>query len=77
MRLFLMVAAMLVALANATLYSLSATTPFDNLFDLATRPLVPLPMYAFSAVFVGLLISGTLLNSPEESCAIPSSPATA
>jgi hypothetical protein len=65
MRIFLMGAAVLVGLANATLYSLIGNNTFDNLFEWHRDPWSLYLMYAFTAVFVGLLISGTLLRFAE------------
>ena len=77
MRLFLLVAAVVVGVANATLYSFIGNNTFDNLFEWRRDPWSLYLLYAFTGIFVGLLISGTLRGSPKTSCAIPSSPATA
>jgi hypothetical protein len=66
MRIFLMVAAVLVGLANATLYSLIGNNTFDNLFAWQRDPWSLYFLYVFTAVFVGLLISGTLLRFAED-----------
>ena len=66
MRIFLMAAAVLVGLANATLYSLIGNNTFDNLFAWQRDPWSLYLLYAFTAVFVGLLISGTLLKFAED-----------
>ncbi len=65
MRIFLIAAAVLVGVANATLYSLIGNNTFDNLFDWQRDPWPLYLLYAFSAVFVGLLISGGLLRFAE------------
>src|ERR687897_3921558 len=62
MRIFLMVAAVVVGLANATLYSLIGNNTFDNLFEWQRDPWSLYLLYAFSAVFVGLLVSAGLLR---------------
>jgi hypothetical protein len=66
MRIFLMVAALLVGLANATLYSLIGNNTFDNLFAWQRDPWSLYMLYAFCAVFVGLLISACLLKFGEK-----------
>ena len=66
MRIFLMAVAVLVGLANATLYSLIGNNTFDNLFAWQRDPWSLYLLYAFTAVFVGLLISGTLLRFAED-----------
>lgn len=65
MRIFLMAAAVVVGLANATLYSLIGNNTFDDLFEWQTDPWSLYVMYALCAVFVGLLISGGLLKFAE------------
>jgi hypothetical protein len=65
MRIFLMVAAVLVGLANATLYSLIGNNTFDNLFEWQRDPWSLYILYALCAVFVALLISGGLLKYAE------------
>ena len=62
MRIFLMVAAVLIGLANATLYSLIGNNTFDNLFEWQRDPWSLYLLYASCAVFVGLLISAGLLK---------------
>ena len=66
MRLFLLVAAMVVGVANATLYSFIGNNTFDNLFEWRRDPWSLYMLYACTAVFVGLLISGTLLRFAED-----------
>jgi len=66
MRVFLLVAAVLVGIANATLYSFIGNNTFDNLFAWQRDPWSLYFLYAFTAVFVGLLISGTLLRFAED-----------
>jgi hypothetical protein len=66
MRIFLMVAAVLIGLANATLYSLIGNNTFDNLFEWQRDPWSLYLLYAFCAVFVGLLISAGLLRFGEK-----------
>jgi hypothetical protein len=66
MRIFLIVAAVLVGLANATLYSLIGNNTFDNLFEWQRDPWSLYLLYAFCAVFVGLLISAGLLRFGEK-----------
>jgi len=65
MRIFVMISAVLVGLANATLYSLIGNNTFDNLFEWQRDPWSLYVLYALSAVFVGLLISGGLLRFAE------------
>jgi hypothetical protein len=65
MRIFLMVAAVLVGVANATLYSLIGNNTLDNLFDWQRDPWPLYLLYAISGVFVGLLIAGGLLRFAE------------
>jgi hypothetical protein len=65
MRIFLIVSAILVGLANATLYSLIGNNTFDNLFEWHRDPWSLYVLYAFSAVFVGLLVSGGLVRFAE------------
>src|ERR671910_1817212 len=62
MRLFLLVAATVVGVANATLYSFIGNNTFDNLFVWQRDPWSLYLLYAFSAVFVGLLVSAGLLR---------------
>ena len=66
MRIFLMVAAVLIGLANATLYSLIGNNTFDNLFEWQRDPWSLYLLYASCAVFVGLLISAGLLKVGEK-----------
>ena len=66
MRIFLMVAAVVVGLANATLYSLIGNNTFDNLFEWQRDPWSLYLLYAFSAVFVGLLVAAGLLRFGEK-----------
>lgn len=66
MRLFLLVAAVVVGVANATLYSFIGNNTFDNLFEWQRDPWSLYMLYAFTAIFVGLLISGTLLRFAED-----------
>jgi hypothetical protein len=66
MRIFLMVAAVLVGLANATLYSLIGNNTFDNLFEWQRDPWSLYVMYALCAIFAALLISGGLLRFGEK-----------
>jgi hypothetical protein len=65
MRLFLLVAAVTVGVANATLYSFIGNNTFDNLFEWRRDPWSLYMLYAFTAIFVGLLISGTILRFAE------------
>jgi hypothetical protein len=66
MRIFVMISAVLLGLANATLYSLIGNNTFDNLFEWQIDPWSLYLLYALSAVFVGLLISGGILRFAEE-----------
>src|SRR5918998_3572240 len=66
MRLLLVVAAVVVGVANATLYSFIGNNTFDNLFEWQRDPWSLYLLYAFTAIFVGLLISGTLLRFAED-----------
>jgi hypothetical protein len=61
-----MVAAVLVGVANATLYSFIGNNTFDNLFEWQRDPWSLYLLYAFTGVFVGLLISGTILRFAED-----------
>ena len=65
MRILLMVAAVLIGLANATVYSLIGNNTFENLFELQRDPWSLYVMYALCAVFVGLLIAGGILRFAE------------
>ena len=66
MRIFVMVAAVLVALANAILYSLIGNNTFSNLFDIHPDPLSLSMLYALCAVFAGLLVAGGLVVFAEK-----------
>ena len=66
MRIFLMITAVLVGVANATLYSFIGNNTFDNLFAWQRDPWSLYFLYVFTAVFVGLLISGALLRFAED-----------
>ena|SRR5215203_4301253 len=66
MRLFLLVAAVVVGGANATLYSFIGNNTFDNLFEWQRDPWSLYLLYVFTAIFVGLLISATLLRFAED-----------
>jgi hypothetical protein len=66
MRILLLVAAVLVGAANATLYSFIGNNTFDNLFEWQRDPWSLYLLYAFTGVFVGLLISGTILRFAED-----------
>lgn len=61
-----MVAAMLIALANAILYSLIGNNTFSNLFDFHLDPWHLCAMYVLCAVFVGLLVAGGLIAFAEK-----------
>ena len=61
-----MVAAVLIALANAILYSLIGNNTFSNLFDFRLDPWHLSAMYALCAVFVGLLVAGGLIAFAEK-----------
>ena len=66
MRIFLMVAAVLIALANATLYSLIGNNTFSNLFDFHPDPWPLSTVYALCGVFAGLLVAGGLISFAEK-----------
>ena len=66
MRILLIVAAILVGLANATLYSLIGNNTFDNLFEWQRDPWSLYLLYAATALFVGLLVSASLVRFAEE-----------
>jgi hypothetical protein len=66
MRVVVLVAAVVVGVANATLYSFIGNNTFDNLFEWQRDPWSLFMLYAFTAIFVGLLISGTLLRFAED-----------
>jgi hypothetical protein len=61
-----MAAAVLIALANAVMYSLIGNNTFSNLFDLHLDPWYLSAMYALSAVFAGLLVAGGLIAFAEK-----------
>ncbi len=61
-----MAAAVLVGLANATLYSLIGNNTFDNLFEWQRDPWFLYMLYAFCGVFVGLLVSAGLIKLAED-----------
>lgn len=65
MRVFLMVAAVAVGVANATLYSLIGNNTFDNLFEWQFDPWSLYLLYVLCALWVGLLATGTLLRFAE------------
>ena len=65
-RIFLMVAAVLIALANAILYSLIGNNTFSNLFDFHLDPWSLSALYALCAVFAGLLVAGGLIGFAEK-----------
>ncbi len=66
MRIFLMAAAVLIALANAILYSLIGNNTFTNLFDFHFDPWSLSAMYVLCAVFAGLLVAGGLIGFAEK-----------
>ena len=66
MRIFLMAAAVLIALANAILYSLIGNNTFTNLFDFHLDPWSLSAMYVLCAVFAGLLVAGGLIGFAEK-----------
>ncbi len=66
MRIFLMAAAALIALANAILYSLIGNNTFTNLFDFHLDPWSLSAMYVLCAVFAGLLVAGGLIGFAEK-----------
>ena len=61
-----MAAAVLIALANAILYSLIGNNTFSNLFELHLDPWHLSAMYVLCAVFVGLLVAGGLIAFAEK-----------
>jgi hypothetical protein len=61
-----MAAAVLIALANAILYSLIGNNTFSNLFEFHFDPWYLSAMYVFCAVFVGLLVAGGLIAFAEK-----------
>lgn len=62
----MMAAAVLIALANAILYSLIGNNTFSNLFEFHFDPWYLSAMYVFCAVFVGLLVAGGLIAFAEK-----------
>jgi hypothetical protein len=66
MRIFLMAAAVLIALANAILYSLIGNNTFTNLFDFHLDPWSLSALYVLCAIFAGLLVAGGLIGFAEE-----------
>ena len=61
-----MAAAVLIALANAILYSLIGNNTFSNLFDFHLDPWYLSSMYVLCGVFVGLLVAGGLIAFAEK-----------
>ena len=61
-----MAAAVLIALANAILYSLIGNNTFTNLFDIHLDPWPLIAMYLLCAVFAGLLVAGGLIAFAEK-----------
>ena len=61
-----MAAAVLIALANAILYSLIGNNTFSNLFDFHLDPWHLSAMYVLCAVFAGLLVAGGLIAFAEK-----------
>ena len=61
-----MAAAVLIALANAILYSLIGNNTFTNLFDFHLDPWSLSAMYVLCAVFAGLLVAGGLIGFAEK-----------
>ncbi|CAN5165458.1 hypothetical protein BH24ACT17_BH24ACT17_12620 [soil metagenome] len=66
MRIFLMAAAALIALANAILYSLIGNNTFANLFDFHLDPWSLSALYVLCAIFAGLLVAGGLIGLAEK-----------
>jgi len=66
MRIFLMAAAVLIALANAILYSLIGNNTFTNLFDFHLDPWSLSALYVLCAIFAGLLVAGGLIGFAEK-----------
>ena len=66
MRIFLMAAAVLIALSNAILYSLIGNNTFTNLFDFHLDPWSLSALYVLCAIFAGLLVAGGLIGFAEE-----------
>jgi hypothetical protein len=61
-----MAAAVVIALANAILYSLIGNNTFSNLFDFHLDPWSLSAMYVLCAVFAGLLVAGGLIRFAEK-----------
>jgi TRAP-type C4-dicarboxylate transport system permease small subunit len=61
-----MAAAVLIALANAILYSLIGNNTFTNLFDFHLDPWSLSVMYVLCAIFGGLLVAGGLIGFAEK-----------
>jgi uncharacterized membrane protein AbrB (regulator of aidB expression) len=61
-----MAAAVLIALANAILYSLIGNNTFSNLFDFHLDPWYLSAIYVLCGVFVGLLVAGGLIAFAEK-----------
>jgi len=61
-----MASAVLIALANAILYSLIGNNTFTNLFDFHLDPWSLCAMYMLCAVFAGLLVAGGLIGFAEK-----------
>jgi hypothetical protein len=61
-----MAAAVLIALANAIMYSLIGNNTFSNLFDFHLDPWSLSTMYVLCAVFAGLLVAGGLIGFAEK-----------
>ena len=57
---------MLIALANAILYSLIGNNTFSNLFDFHLDPWYLSALYVLCAVFAGLLVAGGLIVFAEK-----------
>ena len=57
---------MLIALANAVMYSLIGNNTFTNLFDFHLDPLTLSALYVLCAVFAGLLVAGGLIGFAEK-----------
>ena len=66
MRIFLMAAAVLIALSNAILYSLIGNNTFTNLFDFHLDPWSLSALYVLCAIFAGLLVAGGLIGFAEK-----------
>jgi hypothetical protein len=61
-----MAAAVLIALANAILYSLIGNNTFSNLFDFHLDPWYLSAVYVLCGVFAGLLVAGGLIAFAEK-----------